>query len=34
MHRKKARKIAKVLKEKGVKKLSKNQKRKIKNRLK
>jgi hypothetical protein len=34
MHRKKARKIAKVLKEKGVKKLSKNQKKKIKNRLK
>jgi hypothetical protein len=34
MHRKKARKIAKVLKEKGVKKLSKNQKSKIKNRFK
>jgi hypothetical protein len=34
MHRKKARKIAKVLKEQGVKKLSKNQKSKIKNRFK
>ena len=33
MHRKKARKIAKVLKEKGVKKLSKNQKKKLKNRF-
>ncbi len=34
MHRKKSRKIAKVMKEKGVKKLSKNQKRKLKNRFK
>jgi len=34
MHRKKSRKIAKVLKEKGVKKLSKNQKKKLKNHFK
>ncbi len=34
MHRKKSRQIAKVLKEKGVKKLSKNQKKKLKNRFK
>ena len=34
MHRKKANKIAKVMKEKGVKKLSKNQKKKLKNQFK
>ncbi len=34
MHRKKTRKIAKVLKQMGVKKLSKNQKRRLKNRFK
>lgn len=34
MHRKKARKIAKIMKEKGVKRLSKNQKRKLKNQFK
>jgi len=34
MHRKKMRKIAKVMKEKGVKSLSKNQKRKLKNQFK
>jgi len=31
MHRKKDRKIAKVMKQKGVKKLSKNQRKKLKN---
>jgi len=34
MHRKKDRKIAKVMKEKGVKRLSKNQKKKLKNQFK
>lgn len=34
MHRKKARKIAKVMKKKGVKKLSKNQRKKLKNQFK
>jgi len=34
MHRKKARKIAKVMKQKGVKRLSKNQRKKLKNQFK
>lgn len=34
MHRKKSRKIAKVMKEKGVKRLSKNQKKRLKNQFK
>jgi len=34
MHRKKSRQIAKVLKKKGVKKLSKNQRKKLKNQFK